>query len=88
MTESADAETTRYRVKMYTIRVVTSYLTSVAFVAIGAIVIIHAPSEREVSASIIALASLAVGIGIAGFTGFTFRGRAASLRATGRSGPN
>jgi hypothetical protein len=57
--------------KMVTIRAFAPYLASVAFAAISALLIMFAPTGREVAANIVAASLLVMAMGIAGFTRFS-----------------
>lgn len=63
----------RYVNKMWTIRTVSSYATSVAFSVIGAALIIYAPESRGLAATIVAAGLFAMALGIAGYTHFSAR---------------
>jgi hypothetical protein len=63
----------KYTNKMWTIRTVSSYATSIMFSLIGMVLILFAPNSRQTAATIIAGSLFVVAVGIAGYTRFSAR---------------
>jgi hypothetical protein len=65
-----------------TVRTLAGYAASVAFACLSAAIILFAPEHRTVAATVIAVAFLAMAVGLAGFTRFKASAPALKVEAS------